>query len=194
MYNSKLKCIKIIKSVTLSVMCLSIFIVIQLLSISNALSASNIQKAGNTNNSLTNTATNQTATTTNIVAEKTADKAEKYPPDRPFSDSLFFTPEEISAIQRAILGVNTPDEDTGPKPPRILKLSGLIYNSPNNWVIWLNSNRLTPKRLLPEIIDISVESDKVHLKWFDYGINDVISITLRPHQVYDIETGILLPG
>lgn len=134
-----------------------------------------------------------------LVANATAAQEETDPEvlkKQPFTDSLFLTQDEISAIQRALLGVDdkSKEEDTGPKPPRILRLSGLLYKSPNDWVIWLNGNRLTPNRLLPEIIEISVESTKIHLKWFDYGINNVIFITLRPHQVYDMETGILLPG
>ncbi len=141
----------------------------------------------------------QNITNTNKSAGKSngsnvTDTVKKYPPDTAFSKSLLFTPQEISAIQRALLGVDTPTKDDTPKLPRVLRLSGMMYKSPNNWVIWLNGKRVTPNRLLPEIIDISVDGSKVHLKWFDYGINDVISITLKPNQTYDLETGILLPG
>lgn len=121
------------------------------------------------------------------------------PPDpkaAPYGKSLFFTDEEISAIQRALLGIS-PTGDTQsnkPKKPRVLKLSGVLYKSPDDWVVWLNGQRVTPKNILPEIINIEVEPTKIHLKWFDYGFNDVIFITLRPNQFYDIETGLLLPG
>ncbi len=117
--------------------------------------------------------------------------AAKKPPV--FLKNVFLSDDEVSAIQRALLGVDK-QEDTGPKPPRLLRLSGLLYKDPNDWVIWLNGNRLTPDRLLPEIIEITVDSKQIYLKWFDYGINNVIFITLRPHQIYDMETGILLPG
>ncbi len=123
-----------------------------------------------------------------------ATNVSKLPSGIAFPDSLFFSREEISAIQRALLGVDTLKDDGAPKAPRVLSLSGMLYNSPDNWVIWLNGNRITPERLLPEILDITVDDSLVHLKWFDYVINDAISITLRPHQIYDIETGILLTG
>lgn len=143
---------------------------------------------------------NATQNVTNIIRavggivppqKKAEAKAEKKPPV--FLENVFLSDEEVSAIQRALLGVDK-QEDTGPKPPRLLRLSGLLYKNPNDWVIWLNGNRLTPDRLLPEIIEIRVDSKQIYLKWFDYGINNVIYITLRPHQIYDMETGILLPG
>lgn len=125
--------------------------------------------------------------------------AEVEPPDpkaAPYGKSLFFTDEEISAIQRSLLGIS-PTGDTQsnkPKKPRVLKLSGVLYKSHDDWVVWLNGHRVTPKNMLPEIINIEVEPTKIHLKWFDYGFNDVIFITLRPNQFYDIGTGLLLPG
>ncbi|TVQ83124.1 MAG: hypothetical protein EA357_07220 [Micavibrio sp.] len=117
----------------------------------------------------------------------------------PYPRSLFFTQSEVSAINRALLGFgpsSTDAKDDGKRrtDPRYLNLSGVLYKSPDEWVIWLNGQRLTPDRLLPEIIEINVSPSKIEMKWFDYGISDVIFITLRPHQFYDIETGILLPG
>ena len=73
-------------------------------------------------------------------------------------------------------------------------MAGGIYRKPGDWIVWLNGHKVTPKNLLPEIVDISVQNERVHLKWFDIGINNVISISLRPHQTYDIVTGVLLPG
>lgn len=134
---------------------------------------------------------NNTGNATTGAADTTFD-----PKAAPYSHSLFFTDEEVSAIQRALLGIS-PTGDTQsnkPKKPRVLKLSGVIYKSPDDWVVWLNGNRVTPNNRLPEIINIEVEPTKIHLKWFDYGFNDVIFITLRPNQFYDIETGLLLPG
>ncbi|MBL1147297.1 MAG: hypothetical protein HND56_09155 [Pseudomonadota bacterium] len=135
----------------------------------------------------------------NGTADTPQNGAEPAPIDpkaAPYGKSLFFTDEEISAIQRSLLGIS-PTGDTQsnkPKKPRILKLSGVLYKSPEDWVVWLNGQRVTPKNILPEIINIEVEPTKIHLKWFDYGFNDVIFITLRPNQFYDIETGLLLPG
>lgn len=129
-------------------------------------------------------------------------------PDMPAS-SLFFTLQQLGQINQALIGIYMPlfeqersitGEGKGvgaegvPIPPRSIRLSGLLYSSPEHWMIWLNGFRVTPGHLLPEIINISVESQQVYLEWFDYVLNKVISIRMKPHQVYDIDTGILLPG
>lgn len=78
---------------------------------------------------------------------------------------------------------------------RLIMLSGILYKGQNNWIVWINGQKVTPDNYLPEIIEIKVEnSSYVSLKWYDIGLQEVISITLRPNQVYDITTGILLPG
>ena len=78
---------------------------------------------------------------------------------------------------------------------RLIVCSGVIFRKKNDWVVWLNGQKVTPDNYLPEIIEIEVEnSSYVHLKWYDIGLQDVISVTLRPNQVYDITTGVLLPG
>jgi|GEM_PF-5931464 len=78
---------------------------------------------------------------------------------------------------------------------RLIILSGILYRGKNNWTVWINGQKVTPDNYLPEIIEIKVEnSSYVSLKWYDIGLQEVISITLRPNQVYDITTGILLPG
>lgn len=75
---------------------------------------------------------------------------------------------------------------------RIISLSGMVYRSPKDWIIWLNGHKLTPGMRLPELVDIKVESDRVRLKWFDIGMAKIIAITLRPRQTYDITSGVLL--
>ncbi len=113
----------------------------------------------------------------------------------PFQDSFLFTAQAKTNINRAVRGICVRmGEEGGPAQRRVLKLAGLLYQAPGQWIIWLNGKRVTPDRLLPEIVDIDVNMSSVYLEWFDIGLNQVISITLRPHQVYDIETGILLPG
>ena len=133
-------------------------------------------------------------------------------PDMPEA-SLFLKESEVRAIEAALNGnfmppeletqpepVATTDagavEDTGePKPyvPRRIRFSGMLYTSSESWIVWLNGKRLTPGRLLPEIVDIKVDRKEIHLKWSDHVLKKIISISLKPHQVYDIDTGILLP-
>lgn len=118
----------------------------------------------------------------------------------PFNESFLFTPAEIVAIRRAAEGtvmgsaVLGADSVTSIPVRRVIALSGIVLRAPGDWIVWLNGKKMTPKDLLPEVMDISVQRDRVHLKWFDIGLNNIISITLRPHQTYDIVTGVLLPG
>lgn len=117
-----------------------------------------------------------------------------------FKGSFFMTPMELITIQRALSGKKSNEATLGVakgKIPahRIIRVSGVVYQTAEDWIVWMNGQKVTPENLLPEIVDIEVtDSSKVHLKWYDIGINKVISITLRPHQTYDIPTNILLPG
>lgn len=118
----------------------------------------------------------------------------------PFTQSLLFSPAEIVALRRAaegtVMGTAVLSADTAVEVPlrRVIALSGVYLRKPGDWVVWINGKKMTPKDMLPEVMNIQVKRDRVHLKWFDIGLNNVISITLRPHQTYDIVTGVLLPG
>lgn len=96
-------------------------------------------------------------------------------------------------------GVGGSEEDAEVKPyyppistKRIISVSGLLYRSPGDWIVWLNGHKLVPGTRLPELVDIKVERDRVHLKWFDIGMAKILSITLRPRQTYDITSGVML--
>lgn len=133
-----------------------------------------------------------------------ADPAAASPPvvdlNTPFVQSFLFTPAELVALRRAAEGavvgaaVLGADNTTYIPPRRVISVAGIFLRAPGDWIVWLNGKKMTPKDLLPEVMDISVQRDRVHLKWFDIGLNNIISITLRPHQTYDIVTGVLLPG
>ncbi len=122
--------------------------------------------------------------------------------DSPFSGSFFLSTLEIAAIQKALAGKVAPADTLNLDNPgialaahRVIRISGVVYRAPGDWVVWMNGQKVTPGNLLPQILDISVrDSSNVSLKWYDAGLKKVISITLRPQQVYDITTGILLPG
>jgi len=117
-----------------------------------------------------------------------------------FKKSLLFSPLEIALIQKALKGrppsVNKLRIEKQNIPERrVIKISGVLYRGKNDWIVWMNGTKVTPGHLLPEILEIEVKnSSYVRLKWYDIGLNAVISITMRPHQIYDIGTGILLPG
>jgi hypothetical protein len=117
----------------------------------------------------------------------------------PFNGSFFLTPAEIAAIKTAMAGSGMMGGDISVAVPvpqhRVISVSGLLYRSPKDWIVWMNGQKVTPEKLLPEIVDIKIDSSShMRLKWYDIGLDKVIAITLRPHQTYDIVTGVLLPG
>jgi len=118
-----------------------------------------------------------------------------------FTGSLFFSPMDVAMIRQAMSGRkpgagNLPLMAVGPLilPDRFIKISGVFYRSPNDWIVWMNGQKVTPKELLPEIVDIKVKnSSYVSLKWYDMGLRSVISVTMRPRQTYEITTGLIWP-
>lgn len=83
-----------------------------------------------------------------------------------------------------------------PKPPtlRELSLSGILYKGKDNWIIWLNGQRVAPNAIPKEVIDIKVSKNHVDLKWFDSSTNLIYPIRIRPHQRFNLDTRIFLPG
>lgn len=119
--------------------------------------------------------------------------------------SLFFTSGEAALIASVRNGVITrpPTErelDTGETEAspeagvRELALGGIIYKSTSNWTIWINGQKITPKRIPSEILDIRVRKDHVKIRWFDPYTNQIFPIKLKPHQRFNIDTRIFLPG
>ena len=136
--------------------------------------------------------------------------------------SLLFTPDEINTVistlnrrarspassnvgsgfiggPLAIPGQEIDEESAAAKPyyppiptKRVISVSGMIYRKPGDWIVWINGHKLVPGARLPELVDIKVERDRVHLKWFDIGMAKILTITLRPRQTYDITSGVLL--
>ena len=131
------------------------------------------------------------------AAAKAAEEEKRRKLERPFTSSFFFSAQDLIAIQKAQHGAVSGKSEayTGAPIPQIrrITLSGIIYRNPSDWLIWINGHKVVPGRLLPEMVSIKVHEDNVHLKWFDIGFNGVIDITIKPHQTYDIVTGIMLP-
>ena len=118
--------------------------------------------------------------------------------------SLFFTPAEQSLITEARLGftarpptaaeIQQAKDGNSPIGPREISLAGIVYLSAGDWTIWLNGQKVTPKRLPPEILDIKVRKNNIKLKWFDSHTNQIFPIKLKTHQRFNIDTRIFLPG
>ncbi len=88
------------------------------------------------------------------------------------------------------------DEERIKPPPeeRDISLGGIVYVSVEDWTIWLNGKRVTPQALPKEVIGLSVYDEYIEIKWFDEWSNQIFPIRLRPHQRFNIDTRIFLPG
>lgn len=81
-----------------------------------------------------------------------------------------------------------------PRGIREIGLNGILYKGKDNWVVWLNGKRLAPDAIPKEVIDIKVHSTYIDLKWFDAYTNLIYPIRIRPHQRFNLDTRIFLPG
>lgn len=117
--------------------------------------------------------------------------------------SLFFTSQELSDIMRANRGFLAPKpvkpgkekkDMTIDRGRRVITLSGIIYNGKNDWTIWLNGQRVTPKNIPPQVKALSVSAESVTLKWDDTAMVRLVNLTLRPHQQYNLDTNVITPG
>lgn len=123
--------------------------------------------------------------------------------------SLVFTPSQYALLREARIGFNTriptlqelaklgDPNDPNYRPPaaiRDVRLGGIAFNTPDDWTIWLNNNRVTPDALPSEAMDLRVYKDFVEIKWFDSVTNQVFPIRLRMNQRFNLDTRIFLPG
>lgn len=122
--------------------------------------------------------------------------------------SVFLTSREETVITEARKGLITRaptdmefDEEqdldgtvSKPTGPREVSLGGVLYVDANDWVVWINSEKITPKNIPSSVIDIRVSKDYIKLKWFDVQTNQIFPIKLRPHQRFNLDTRIFLPG
>ena len=119
-------------------------------------------------------------------------------------ESLFFTYDQLIAISQANQGFTAKEateeaktDDTAAQVDRgrrILTLSGIVYNSPKDWTIWLNDERVTPLNIPDHIRGLTVKKDLILLKWEDTATNRIVDLTLRPHQRYSLDLDVILSG
>ncbi len=122
--------------------------------------------------------------------------------------SLFFTYWQHQAItdaknsrgvvrppSQAELDAMANGEDFEPDiGPREIYLSGIVYKNAEDWVIWLNGQRVTPGAVPKEVMDLRVFDEYIELKWLDDYKNSIYPIRLQPHQRFNLDTRIFLTG
>ncbi len=141
-----------------------------------------------------------------IVASVRSEMLASYQKDivlRPSIPSLLFLPGEHGLLQAAKLSFltrlpTTAELDEGEEGAiaivRNVSLGGILYVGEKEWVIWINSQRITPDALASEIIDLSVFKDYIDIKWFDRQTNRIYPIRLRPNQRFNLDAKMFLPG
>ena len=157
-------------------------------------------------------AASTTATTTTAAADASAPtEVPAAPEPRPILSlkgdvaareipSLFFTPETLALLKDALGGLNTTAladvGDGSPKEPGIreLALGGIVYESKEDWTIWLNGRRITPDTIPGEIFDMTVYKEFVDLKWYDAYTNRLFPIRLRANERFNLDSRLFLTG
>lgn len=77
---------------------------------------------------------------------------------------------------------------------RELSVGGILYKTADDWIVWMNGQRVTPEAIPSQVIDIKVNKEYVELKWLDSYNNLIFPIRIRPHQRFNLDTRIFLPG
>lgn len=120
--------------------------------------------------------------------------------------TLLFTPWQYALLQEAKIGFLARPPTAGELAAsgdseavremgiRELSLGGIVFFHGDKWTIWLNGQRVEPDALPEEIIDLKVRKEFVDLKWFDSYTNVIYPVRLRPHQRFNLDSRIFLPG
>lgn len=96
--------------------------------------------------------------------------------------SLFFTPEEVRAIEKPM------EKNTAaaaqPVPMRDVSLGAVLYYGPGDWVLWLQGERWTPATQHADIHVLEVDADEVRLKLTPSPDVAAREVVLKPYQIY----------
>ncbi len=97
------------------------------------------------------------------------------------------TQEELEALDRG--------EDFEPDAGiRNITLGGIVFRADDDWVIWLNGQRVTPDAVPEEVLDLRVFKNYIEVKWLDDYTNNIFPLRLRAHQRFNLDARIFLPG
>lgn len=138
------------------------------------------------------------------IARDARDNADGTIIHTPKIPSLFFSAEDFASLQEARQGFNYKPQAgvEGTELEQLnegnyireISLQGILYKSANDWIMWLNQQRMTPKTLPSEIVELKVHKNFVEIKWFDRRTDNVVPIRLRPNQRFNLDAKIFLPG
>lgn len=122
-------------------------------------------------------------------------------PDPHTIPSLFLTPWTQALIREYrgkidLISSAVDNESDNPRHSSIreLALNGISYKGEDNWTIWLNGQRITPTAIPSQVHELQVTNEYIDIKWYDSYTNIIFPVRLRPHQRFNLDTRIFLPG
>ncbi len=135
-----------------------------------------------------------------IAASGGAASVQAQPPGPP---SVLFTEREIEAIRAARESITgevenifaepeeTPEEEPTPvrSGPDRLYLGAILYFGEQRWTFWLNGEEITPGDLPDQVEQVNVFPDEIFLSWIDRPRDQIVTVTLRPREGYDLAGG-----
>lgn len=71
---------------------------------------------------------------------------------------------------------------------REIVLNGIVYNGPDQWIVWINNERVTPDDKFEQIVDMRVREAFVELRWYDGFSEKIFPIRLRSGQRFNLDT------
>ncbi len=77
---------------------------------------------------------------------------------------------------------------------REISLAGILFTSKDDWIVWLNNTRMTPKALPDQVMHIDVSGEYVELRWYDAKTKTIFPVRLRPNQRFNLDARMFLPG
>lgn len=137
--------------------------------------------------------------------EKDTKKSDNYVVTVDKVPSLFFTYWQHDAIDKAknakgktrapsAYEMDEDNEKNIQPGDREIIINGIVFNSTNDWTVWLNGKRITPEALPKEVLDFRVRGDYVEFKWLDEYTNQIFPLRMRAHERFNLDMKMFLPG
>lgn len=133
-----------------------------------------------------------------LIGPGPAGATDRMPADT--ADSLMFTAVEVARLEQAIAAgpLYRLNEASGPEAARSrlrqsLYLSGIVYNGPDNWSIWINNQRIAPGTGTTHYQVVSVSETQVTLL-VPWGEGSVRQVELSVNQRFQPQRGSITGG
>ncbi len=92
---------------------------------------------------------------------------------------------------------DAPKEPPPPPPPREreVRMGDLVYVSGDNWIVWINETPFRPKGAIPkDAISMKVTKEYVEVEWLDAYTNQIFPLRLHPHERFNFDMRVFIPG